>query len=84
MDAGDLALTLHQNGERRQDGRTSEMIFKPRDIVAFLSEGTTLHPGDVIMTGTPAGVGPVREGDRLEARIGPFAPLAVSVRNAAR
>ncbi len=84
VDSSDLPVTLHQNGEERQNGRTSEMIFKPRDIVAFLSQSTTLLPGDVIMTGTPAGVGPVKEGDRLEARIGPFAPLVVSVRNAAR
>ncbi len=78
----DLEITLRQNGELRQNGRTGEMIFGVREIVSFLSRGTTLFPGDVIMTGTPAGVGPIREGDHLEARIGPFAPLVARVRNA--
>lgn len=79
----DLAITLHQNGDLRQNGRTSEMVFGVREVVSFLSQGTTLLPGDVIMTGTPAGVGPIKDGDHLEARIGPFAPLAIQVRNAA-
>ncbi len=79
----DLPITLHQNGELRQNGRTSEMIFSASYIVSFLSQSTTLLPGDTIMTGTPAGVGPIKDGDRLEARIGEFAPLVVQVRNAA-
>ena len=79
----DFAITLHQNGELRQNGRTSEMIFSPRELVSFASQGTTLLPGDCILTGTPAGVGPIKEGDLLEARIGPFEPLIVRVRNAA-
>ncbi len=79
----DLAVTCRQNGELRQDGRTSEMIFGVREIVSFCSRGTTLLPGDLILTGTPAGVGPIRDGDVLETRIGPFAPLVVHVRNAA-
>lgn len=77
-----LAITLHQNGELRQDGNTAEMIFQPRELVEFISRGTTLLPRDVIMTGTPAGVGRIRNGDVLEARIGPFAALKVSVRDA--
>ena len=81
--ANDLAITCHQNGELRQNGRTSEMIFGVREIVAFCSRGTTLLPGDLILTGTPAGVAPIREGDVLETRVGPFAPLVVRVRNAA-
>ena len=60
------------------------MIFNVREIVAFCSQGTTLLPGDLILTGTPAGVGPIRDGDVLETRIGPFAPLVVRVRNAAK
>ena len=60
------------------------MIFNAGDIVSFLSQSTTLLPGDTVMTGTPAGVGPIKDGDRLEARIGDFAPLVVRVRNAAR
>jgi 2-keto-4-pentenoate hydratase/2-oxohepta-3-ene-1,7-dioic acid hydratase in catechol pathway len=79
----DMIVTLRQNGELRQNGRTSEMIFKVREIVSFLSQGTTLLPGDVIQTGTPAGVGPIKDGDVLETVIGPFAPLIVHVRDAA-
>ena len=81
--ADDLPITLHQNGQLRQDGRTGAMIFNAREIVSFCSQGTTLQPGDLILTGTPAGVGPIRDGDVLETRIGLFAPLVVKVRNAA-
>jgi 2-keto-4-pentenoate hydratase/2-oxohepta-3-ene-1,7-dioic acid hydratase in catechol pathway len=78
----DLSITLHQNGELRQNGRTGEMIFSAAEIVSFCSQGTTLLAGDVILTGTPAGVGPIQDGDVLETRIGPFAPLVVRVRDA--
>ncbi len=78
----DLTITLHQNGELRQNGRTGEMIFSPAEIVSFCSQGTTLLAGDVILTGTPAGVGAIKDGDALETRVGPFAPLLVRVRNA--
>ncbi len=78
----DLSITLHQNGVLRQNGRTGEMIFSAAEIVSFCSQGTTLLPGDLILTGTPAGVGPIQDGDALEMRIGPFAPLRVSVRAA--
>jgi 2-keto-4-pentenoate hydratase/2-oxohepta-3-ene-1,7-dioic acid hydratase in catechol pathway len=78
----DLAITLRQNGELRQNGRTGEMIFSAAEIVSFCSQGTTLQAGDVILTGTPAGVGPIKDGDVLETRIGPFAPLVVRVRDA--
>lgn len=78
----DLAITLHVNGELRQNARTAEMVFSCAEIVSFCSQGTTLLPGDLILTGTPAGVGPIKEGDVLETRIGPFEPLVVRVRNA--
>ena len=83
VESDGLAITCHRNGELRQDGRTSEMIFGAREIVSFCSQGTTLLPGDLILTGTPAGVGPIKDGDLLETRIGPFSPLVVRVRNAA-
>ena len=83
IEASDLPITLHQNGGLRQNARTAEMIFGVREIVSFCSQGTTLLPGDLILTGTPAGVGPIRDGDVLETRAGPFAPLVVRVRNAA-
>jgi acylpyruvate hydrolase len=54
---GDLRLTCHVNGELRQDSRTSDLIFGPEALVAFLGEVITLEPGDLILTGTPSGVG---------------------------
>ena len=57
LDASDLAIQLWVNGEQRQSSRTSKMIFDVTDIIHHLSKGFTLQPGDVIMTGTPEGVG---------------------------
>ncbi len=60
-DPDDLALSCDVGGERMQDGRTGDMIFGVRALVAFLSRWCTLEPGDLIFTGTPAGVGSTRE-----------------------
>jgi 2-keto-4-pentenoate hydratase/2-oxohepta-3-ene-1,7-dioic acid hydratase in catechol pathway len=68
-DPGDLAIELRVNGELRQSGRTSQMIFKTAEIIAFVSTIFTLEPGDLLFTGTPSGVGPIRAGDVLEASI---------------
>jgi 2-keto-4-pentenoate hydratase/2-oxohepta-3-ene-1,7-dioic acid hydratase in catechol pathway len=57
LDASDIAISLKLNGEQRQASRTSKMIFDVKDIIHQLSAGFTLLPGDVIMTGTPEGVG---------------------------
>ncbi len=65
-----LEFTLDINGERRQVGRTSEMLFSVDQIIACLSQYMTLKIGDLIYTGTPAGVGPVHPGDTLSASIG--------------
>ena len=54
---GDLALRTWVNGELRQDSRTSDLIFSIPELVAFLRETITLEPGDLILTGTPSGVG---------------------------
>jgi acylpyruvate hydrolase len=54
---GDLALRTWVNGELRQDSRTSDLIFSIPELVAFLRETMTLEPGDLILTGTPSGVG---------------------------
>src|SRR6266704_2269939 len=70
VDVSDLPLELRQNGEVRQQARTSQMIYSVAEIVSFASQAMTLMPGDVILTGTPSGVGPIRAGDKLEARIG--------------
>ena len=67
-DPNDLALTCDVGGERMQDARTSDMIFGVPALVAFLSRRCTLEPGDLIFTGTPAGVGSTRDPRRyLEA-----------------
>lgn len=75
-DVHDLDMTLDVNGERMQTGSTSYMIFRVPHIVSHLSQIMTLHPGDVIATGTPPGVGMghnpqrfLKEGDVMEARI---------------
>lgn len=57
LDASDLAIQLWINGEQRQSSRTSKMIFDVKEILHHLSKGFTLQPGDVVMTGTPEGVG---------------------------
>ena len=57
LDASDIAISLKLNGEQRQSSRTSKMIFDVKEIIHQLSSGFTLLPGDVIMTGTPEGVG---------------------------
>jgi len=82
-DVRDLAIQLGQNGEIKQSARTSQMIYSPAELVSFASRGITLVPGDVILTGTPSGVGPIRAGDELEARIGDWRALQVNVKNAA-
>jgi 2-keto-4-pentenoate hydratase/2-oxohepta-3-ene-1,7-dioic acid hydratase in catechol pathway len=84
VDVSDLEITLRQNGEVKQRARTSQMIYSPAEVVAFTSQNLTLLPGDVILTGTPSGVGPIRAGDELEARIGNWPPLRNRVRNATR
>jgi 2-keto-4-pentenoate hydratase/2-oxohepta-3-ene-1,7-dioic acid hydratase in catechol pathway len=56
-DPEDLRLTSHVNGEPRQDSRTSDLIFGPQALVDFIAEAITLEPGDLILTGTPSGVG---------------------------
>jgi len=56
-DATALRITAHVNGELRQDSTTSDLVFGPQELVAFISETCTLEPGDLILTGTPSGVG---------------------------
>ena len=75
LDAADLDITLRQNGEVKQRARTSQMIYSVAEIVSFASQRLTLFPGDVILTGTPSGVGPLRPGDEIEARIDDWSPL---------
>jgi 2-keto-4-pentenoate hydratase/2-oxohepta-3-ene-1,7-dioic acid hydratase in catechol pathway len=69
VDPSDLRVTTHVNGETRQDGRTSQMIFPVPFLIEFITAIMTLLPGDVILTGTPAGVGPLVAGDTVEVEI---------------
>ncbi|HEX9997075.1 MAG TPA: fumarylacetoacetate hydrolase family protein [Abditibacterium sp.] len=75
LDLADLTVQTLVNGEIKQNGHTRDMIFSPARIVSFLSEAITLEAGDVILTGTPEGVGALRDGDALETRIGNMKPL---------
>jgi len=69
VDASDLAIEFYLNGERKQFSRTSNLIFPVDYLVSFISRVMTLLPGDVILTGTPSGVGPIQPGDEMEVRI---------------
>jgi 2-keto-4-pentenoate hydratase/2-oxohepta-3-ene-1,7-dioic acid hydratase in catechol pathway len=69
LDPSDVALRTRVNGEVRQDARTSDLTFGPAALIAFVSTFMTLLPGDVILTGTPAGVGPLQVGDRVDVEV---------------
>ncbi len=69
LPSADLRVQCRVNGETRQDGRTSDMVHTPAKLVSFISQVMTLLPGDVISTGTPSGVGPIRAGDVVEVEI---------------
>jgi 2-keto-4-pentenoate hydratase/2-oxohepta-3-ene-1,7-dioic acid hydratase in catechol pathway len=64
-----LSIIARVNGEIRQSGSTSDLVFGVGEIVSYISKVMTLLPGDVILTGTPSGVGPVEVGDRMEVEI---------------
>ncbi|MCU0912892.1 MAG: fumarylacetoacetate hydrolase family protein [Rhodobacteraceae bacterium] len=74
-DLGPRRIWLTVNGERRQDAVLSDMVWSVPEIVAHLSGYYHLGPGDLIMTGTPAGVGPVGPGDTIEGGIDGLAPV---------
>ena len=69
LDASDLAIETRVNGVVKQSSRTSQMVFSPAFLVAYVSRMMTLLPGDLILTGTPAGVGPLVPGDVVEVEI---------------
>lgn len=72
-------VSLRVNGVRRQSGDLSEMILPPRRVVAELARYFTLKPGDLVFTGTPAGVGPLQRDDRVKAQIADLPPLEFTV-----
>jgi 2-keto-4-pentenoate hydratase/2-oxohepta-3-ene-1,7-dioic acid hydratase in catechol pathway len=69
LDGRDLRVRSYVNGDLRQDSRTRELIFTIPELVAFVSAVMTLRPGDIISTGTPAGVGPIRPGDQVTVHV---------------
>jgi len=69
VDVSDVVIQTRLDGEVVQSGRTSQMVHSVAEIVAFVSETMTLLPGDVILTGTPAGVGPIRGGQRVSVSV---------------
>lgn len=69
VDPTDLLVECLVNGEIKQQARTSDMLFDPYELTSFVSHVMTLVPGDVILTGTPGGIGPLHHGDSVEVRI---------------
>jgi 2,4-didehydro-3-deoxy-L-rhamnonate hydrolase len=81
-DPSNLSLSLTVNGEPRQSANTRDLLISIPDLIVFASSFYTLKPGDVILTGTPEGVGPVVPGDTIEASIESIGSMSVSVRRA--
>ncbi len=81
-DPADLEVTCTVDGELRQSGRTSQLLFGIPTLVSYISQVMTLLPGDVVLTGTPAGVGPIRPGQRVECSIEGLGTLTSSVTGA--
>ena len=73
------SITCDPDGERMQESRTSNLIFTVPELVSYLSRHCALEPGDLIFTGTPAGVGPVVKGDLMGASIEGMGGIAVRV-----
>ena len=69
LDVSDVRVTTRVNGETRQDARTSVLIFPPAVLLEYITAIMTLMPGDVVLTGTPAGVGPLQAGETVEVEV---------------
>lgn len=78
-DPQNLQIRLSVNGQPRQDGSTSRMIHPVATIISYMSGIFTLEPGDIILTGTPAGVGPIKSGDQIDAAIDGIGSLQIKV-----
>ena len=75
----DVVLETYLNGELKQQGNTSDLIYSVPELINFISHVTTLLPGDIIATGTPSGIGPMYPGDTVEIKIEPIGTLRNSV-----
>ena len=69
IDPNNVKIQLYLNGKLKQDSSTLEFIFKVEHVIAFISQIMTLNPGDIITTGTPPGIGPMKSGDKVEVKI---------------
>ncbi len=69
IDPNEQKISCHLNGEVKQDSNTNNMIFNIQKIISYVSDQMTLLPGDVIITGTPAGVGPIEPGDKVRIEV---------------
>lgn len=78
-DPADVGRELRVSGEPRQKARTKDLILSLPELIAFASSFYTLQPGDILMTGTPEGVGPVKPGDTMRASIERIGAMDVSV-----
>ena len=76
LDPAELTVTCRVNGDVRQRGSTRDMNWDPYELLSFISRVMTLLPGDLVATGTPHGVGPIRAGDTVEVEIGGIGVLA--------
>ena len=79
-DIHDLEISCRVNGQVRQHGSTSMMIYTPEELIAFISKWMMLEEGDIIATGTPSGVGPIVPGDQIDMRIEGVRSLSNPVR----
>jgi 2-keto-4-pentenoate hydratase/2-oxohepta-3-ene-1,7-dioic acid hydratase in catechol pathway len=79
LDPADVLITCRVNGAVRQQGSTRDMVFDVPTVVSYVSQMMTLEPGDVILTGTPEGVGPLEAGDSLEVEIAGIGVLPLRV-----
>ncbi len=79
LDPSDLSIKCIVDGQVRQDGRTSMMMFDVPALIAYVSRAFTLEPGDVILTGTPEGVGPLAAGNKVTVAIEKLGELTVNV-----
>lgn len=80
IDPRDLLVQCSVNGELRQSARTSDMVWDPFELVAFISNVMTLVPGDIVLTGTPSGIGPIQSGDTVDVEIEGIGVLTNTVR----
>src|ERR687886_28328 len=83
-DPADLEITCSVDGEPRQQGRTSQLLFDVPTLISYISEIMTLLPGDVVLTGTPSGVGPIAAGQRVDVTIEGLGTLSNPVADADR